>query len=159
MQTLLWCLAVTLIVLGLAGTVLPALPGFVFLLGGITLAAWIDDFTRVGGWTVALIAALAGFGLLVDYIVTVATARRAGASRLGLIGAAVGTIVGIFFGLPGVLIMPFAGAAAGEFLTHRDALRAGKIGAATWLGLVLGAAAKLALAFAMIGVFLVALIV
>ena len=54
--------------------------------------------------------------------------------------------------------MPLVGAAIGEFVAHRDALRAGKVGLATWLGLMLGTVAKIAIAFTMIGVFVVALV-
>ena len=45
--TLGWIAVILLIIVGLAGTVLPALPGTILVLGGIVLAAWLDDFTRV----------------------------------------------------------------------------------------------------------------
>ena len=37
MTTLLWIVAVAMIVIGVVGTVLPALPGAVFVLGGVAL--------------------------------------------------------------------------------------------------------------------------
>lgn len=143
---------------GLAGTVLPALPGIPLIFGGVLLAAWIEDFQRIGGWTIGVLAVLAVIGLAIDYVAAAASARRAGASRQGVIGAAVGTVVGIFTGLWGLVFMPLVGAAIGEFIAQRDALRAGKVGIATWLGLLVGTAAKIAIAFTMIGVFLAALI-
>ncbi len=158
MTAALWILAALLMLAGLAGTVLPALPGIPLIFGGVLLAAWIEDFQRIGGWTIGVLAVLAVIGVAIDYVAAAASARRAGASRQGVIGAAVGTVVGIFTGLWGLVFMPLVGAAIGEFIAQRDALRAGKVGIATWLGLLVGTAAKIAIAFTMIGVFLAALI-
>jgi len=158
MATLLWVLAIALILVGVAGTVLPALPGVVFVFGGIVLAAWIDDFARISGWTVGALAVLAAIGFVVDYVAGAITAQRAGATKLGVIGAAVGTFAGVVTGLWGLVFMPLVGAAIGEFIAHRDALRAGRVGVATWIGLLLGAVAKLAIVFTMVGVFVAALV-
>lgn len=158
MQALLWVLAVALIVIGVAGVVLPALPGIAFVYGGIVLGAWIGDFKQVGSGTLVALGILAAIGMAIDYAATTIAAQKAGASKLGLIGAAIGTIAGVFTGLIGIFIMPLVGAAIGEFVARRDALRAGRVGVATWLGLLAGIVAKLAIVFAMIGVFVAALI-
>jgi uncharacterized protein YqgC (DUF456 family) len=158
MTTLLWAIAVILIVVGIAGTVLPALPGIVFVFGGIVLAAWIDDFTLISGWTVAALAVLTAIGFVIDYVAGTISAQRAGATKLGLLGAAIGTIAGVVTGLWGLVFMPLVGAAIGEFIAHRDALRAGRVGVATWIGLIVGAVLKLAIVFTMVGVFVAALI-
>lgn len=158
MMTSLWIAAVLLIIVGVAGTILPALPGIPLIFGGVLLAAWIDDFQRIGTWTLVVLAVLAVFGVAVDYVAAALSAQRVGASRQGIIGAALGTLAGIFTGLWGLVFMPLLGAAIGEFLAHRDALRAGKVGAATWFGLLVGTAVKIAVAFTMIGVFLAALV-
>ncbi len=157
MTVALWIAAGLLVLAGLAGTVLPALPGIPLIFGGVLLAAWIEDFQRISGWTIAVLAVLAAVGLAIDYLAAAASARRAGASKQGVIGAAIGTIAGIFTGLWGLLFMPLLGAAVGEYIAQRDALRAGKIGVATWVGLLIGTAAKVAIAFTMIGVFAAAL--
>lgn len=159
MSTALWLIAIVMIVAGVFGTVLPALPGVAFVFGGILLAAWADDFTRISGWTIAALAALTVVAFVVDYVAAAAGARKAGASRLAIVGAALGTIAGVFTGLVGLLFLPLAGAAIGEFIARRDVLRAGKAGIATWLGLVVGTAVKVAIVFTMIGVFVAALIV
>ncbi len=159
MTTLLWLLAIALIAIGIAGTVLPALPGVVFVFAGIALAAWIDDFARISGWTVGVVAALAAAGFVVDLVAGALSAQRAGASRLGLLGAALGTVAGVLTGLWGLVLMPLAGAAVGEFIAHRDALRAGRVGVATWIGLLVGAVAKLAIVFTMVGIFVAALLI
>lgn len=159
MTTALWIVAALLIVVGVAGTVLPALPGIPLVFGGVLLAAWIDDFQRIPGWVVGVLAVLAVIGVAVDYVAAALSARRVGASRQGIIGAAIGTVAGIFTGLWGLLFMPLLGAAIGEFLAHRDALRAGKVGIATWFGLLIGAAVKLAVAFSILGIAIAALLI
>ena len=156
---ILWLAATALIVIGVAGTVLPVVPGAILVFGGIALAAWIDDFARIPVWLLLLLAVLTAMAWVVDYLAAAAGAKRAGASKLAIIGAGVGTIAGIFSGLWGLLFMPLAGAAIGEYVARRDAWRAGKVGVATWIGLLLGTAVKVALVFAMVGIFVFALVV
>ena len=157
MSVLLWIIAVALILVGIAGTVLPVLPGAILVFAGILLAAWIDDFTRIPVWLVVILGAFTAIAWAVDYLAAVAGARKAGASKLALIGAAIGTLAGIVTGLWGLLFMPLVGAAVGEFVAQRDFLRAGKVGVATWIGLLIGTAVKVAIVFAMVGVFVAAL--
>jgi uncharacterized protein YqgC (DUF456 family) len=158
MTELLWILAVLLVIVGAAGTVLPALPGVPLIFAGVVLAAWAEDFQRIGGWTLGVLAVLAVIGMVVDYVAASMSAQRAGASRQGIIGAAIGTVAGIFTGLWGLIFMPLVGAAIGEFIAHKDAFRAGKVGAATWFGLLVGTAVKIAVAFTMIGIFVAAIV-
>jgi len=159
MNTVLWIVAVLMIVVGIAGTVLPALPGVILVFAGIALAAWIDGFTVISGWTVGVLAVLTVIGFAIDYVAQMMSAQRAGATWQGIAGAALGTLAGVFTGLWGLLFMPLAGAAAGEFIAHRDALRAGKVGVATWIGLLVGAVLKLAIVFTMAGIFIAALLI
>lgn len=158
MVTALWILAVLMMIVGVVGTVLPALPGVMLVFGGIVLAAYAEGFTRISGLTVAVLGALALVAFVIDYVASAAAAKKAGASKLGLAGAAFGTVLGIFTGFIGLLFMPLVGAAIGEYLTQRDALKAGRIGLATWVGLLVGTILKLAIVFTMIGVFLVAVV-
>lgn len=153
-----WALCVLLILAGLAGTVLPALPGPLLVLGGIVLGAWIDDFSRVGGWTLGVVAALAVLAWVLDHVAGLMGAQRAGASRQALVGAAIGTVAGLFMGLVGVLFMPFVGAVAGEYLARREHGRAVQVGVGTWLGIMLGLLAKVVLSLVMVGIFVVALV-
>ena len=158
MTTLLWTLAFVLIALGVMGTVLPVLPGVILIFAGICLAAWIDHFQRISGWIVAATGVLTVIAIAIDYVAAALGAKRAGASRLAIAGAAIGTIAGVLSGLWGLLFMPLLGAAIGQYVSRRDLLRAGQVGVATWIGLLIGTALKLAIAFAMVGVFLVALL-
>ncbi len=158
MEIALWVLAVILIVAGVAGTVLPALPGAALVFAGIVLAAWIDDFARISGWTLGVLGALTLVAWVIDYVAAAAGAKRVGASPAAIIGAAIGTVLGIFTGFVGLIFMPLAGAAIGELIARGDLVRAGKVGIATWIGMVIGTIAKVAIVFVMVGVFLGALI-
>jgi hypothetical protein len=153
----LWVLSAVLVLMGLAGTVLPLLPGTLLVWAGLLLGAWIDDFTRVSVLAVVFITLLAALAWALDFVAGLMGAKRAGASRLALVGAAVGTIVGIFMGLVGVLFMPLVGAAIGEYWAQKDQQRAAKVALATWVGLLVGMVAKIAISFVMVGIFLVAL--
>jgi uncharacterized protein len=153
MEIALTVVAVLLVIIGLAGTVLPALPGVPLIFGGLLLIAYQDGFNKVGVVTLVILGILAVLAFAIDYLAAIFGAKRVGASRLAIIGAAVGTLLGLFFGFIGIIVGPFVGAAIGEFITRQDALQAGKVGFATWLGIVIGVAAKLGIAFLMVGIF------
>ena len=157
--TLLWVLCAALIVLGLAGTVLPVVPGTVLVWGGVVLGAWIDDFTRVGTTTVVVVSVLAVLAWGLDYVAGLMGAQKAGASKQALLGAGLGTVAGLFMGLVGVLFMPLVGAAVGEYLARKDQARAVKVGVSTWIGIMVGLIAKVVLAFIMVGIFVAALLI
>lgn len=159
MTIALWILAVVLIVGGVVGAVLPALPGAILVFAGVALAAWIDGFARISGWTVGVLGVLTVIAWVIDYVAAAAGAKKAGASRQAIVGAAVGTVAGVFTGLVGLIFMPLVGAAIGEYLAQKDALRAGRVGLATWLGMVVGTVVKIAIVFAMVGIFVVALLI
>jgi uncharacterized protein YqgC (DUF456 family) len=152
-SVVLWVLAVLLAVIGIAGLLLPGVPGPPLLFAGLVLAAWAEDFAFVGWGTLAVIGALAVLTYVVDFAAVALGARRFGASKRAIVGAVIGGIVGLFFGLPGVLIGPFAGAVIGELSGRRDLQAATRAGIGATIGLALGVAAKLALAFSMLGVF------
>jgi uncharacterized protein len=154
----LWTLSIALMVAGLAGAVLPVLPGAALVLAGAVLGAWIDGFARVGVWTLGVLVTLALLSWVLDYVAGVVGAKKVGASKQALLGAAVGTVAGLFVGFVGVLVLPFVGAAAGEYLARRDHRAAARVGVATGLGLVVALVAKVVIAFVMIGVFVVALL-
>ena len=157
--TLLWVLCVALIAVGLAGTVLPVLPGTVLVWGGIVLGAWIDDFTRVSVTSVVVISVMGVLAWALDYVAGLMGAKKAGASKQALVGAAVGTVAGLFMGLVGVLFMPLVGAAVGEYLAQKDHARAARVGVATWIGMMLGLIAKVVISFIMVGIFVAALLI
>ena len=147
-------LAALLVLAGLVGTVLPVLPGVLLVFGGLFLAAWAEDFTRVGAVGLTIIGILAALAFGADFVASLLGAKRVGASPRALLGASLGGIVGVFFGIPGLLLGPFLGAALGELWARGGLKQAGKVGIGTWLGLLVAAIAKVVIAFAMIATFL-----
>ncbi|WP_049623816.1 DUF456 domain-containing protein [Frateuria defendens] len=159
MDIALYLLAAILIVTGLAGAILPVLPGIPMIFGGIWLAAAVDDYRHLGlGWLLA-IGALGALGVIVDFVAATLGARRIGASRMALWGASLGTLVGMFFGLPGLVFGPFAGALVGELASGTSVLRSTHVGVGTWLGLLCGTLLKLVISCVMVGLFGLALLV
>jgi uncharacterized protein YqgC (DUF456 family) len=151
---LLWVLAVALILGGLAGLVLPAVPGAPMLFAGLLVAAWTEDFVYVGTTTLVVLGVLAALSYLLDFAASALGARRYGASGRAIVGATIGALAGIFFGLPGLIAGPFIGAVIGELSVRRDLPGAARAGYGAFVGLILATAGKLALGFTMIGLFL-----
>jgi hypothetical protein len=153
-QTLSYVVAAVLVLVGLAGVLLPALPGLPLVFAGLLVAAWAGGFEQIHVATVVVLGLLTLLSFAVDFWATAHGARRVGASRKALVGAVLGTFAGLFVFPPfGLFVGPFAGALAGELLHGREFRQAAKVGFGTWLGIVLAAVLKLGLAFAMIGLF------
>lgn len=156
-----YLIAIVLALVGLIGTVLPALPGLPLVFAGLLLAAWTDDFRRVDVATVVVLGLLTLLSLAIDVLATALGAQRVGASRLALIGAVLGTFAGLFLGPLGLVAGPFVGTLAGELLHGRrlgaqPLGQAVKVGLGTWIGMLLAVVLQLTLAFAMIGMFMLA---
>ena len=145
--------AVLLVVAGIAGTVLPMLPGVPLVFAGLLLAAWHGGFDQVGIVTMIIIGAIAAMAWAVDFFASVVTAKKAGASKYALWGAGIGALVGIMGGIPGLIIGPAIGAIIGELITHKDTTKATTVGIAAGLGFVLALAIKIVLVLTMLAVF------
>ena len=153
LQTLYYAIAVILVLVGIAGTILPALPGLPLVFAGMLLGAWAGDFAYIGVPTLVVLGVLTALSLVVDFWATALGAKRVGASGKAVAGAVIGTFVGIFFGPIGLFAGPFVGALLGELWHGREIGQATKVGLGTWLGIVLGIVLKLGVAFAMLGLF------
>lgn len=153
----LWVCVVALIGCGVAGTVVPALPGIPMIFLGALLAAWIGDFEKITWVPLVVLGVLTVIGLVVDWVAQTMGAQRAGASKWGILGSLIGTVAGLFMGIVGILFMPLVGAFIGEYITQRDLRIAGNVGWATWVGMMVGTVVKLALSFIMIGIMCFAL--
>jgi uncharacterized protein YqgC (DUF456 family) len=154
MEPIIWhALAVVLVVVGLLGTVMPVIPGIILVFGGLLLSAWADGFARVGPVGLTIIGALGALAFVADFVASLLGAKRVGASPQALVGATLGGLVGFFFGIPGMIVGPFAGAVGGELLAKGRLAQAGKVGIGTWLGLLAAAVLKVVIACLMIATF------
>ena len=149
-----WVLAALIVVGGLVGTIVPALPGVPLVFAGLLLGAWAGNFIQVSWTTVGILGALTILAWLIDFLAAALGAKRLGASQRAFWGAAFGAVVGMFFGIPGIVLGPFVGAVVAEISAGRSVHQASRAGYGAWIGVVLGTAAKLAIAFLMVGVFI-----
>jgi len=151
---LIYAASLLLVLAGVAGLLLPAIPGAPLLFGGLFLASWWENFEYVGFWTLTALAILAVLTYVVDFVAGAMGAQKYGASNRAMLGAALGAIVGIFFGLVGVIVGPFVGAMIAEFsLDDKNLDDASRAGYGATIGLLLGTAFKMALAFTMLGIY------
>lgn len=148
-----WILAAVLVVAGLAGTILPAIPGVPLVYAGIFLAAWIQDFELIGWTMLGFMGLLTLIAWAMDFFASAMGAKYMGATTRSFWGATIGAIVGLFFGIPGLLLGPFIGAVLGELSAGKPIWQSGRAGVGAWLGLVFATAVKLTVAFLMIGIF------
>ncbi len=155
--------AILLVVVGIAGTVLPMLPGVPLVFAGLLLAAWHGGFDQVSILTMVIIGAIAAMAWAVNFFASVVTAKKVGASKYALWGAGIGAIVGIAGGIVGLIIGPAIGAIIGELISHISASKEATtdvntaklttVGIAAGLGFVLALAIKIVLVLAMLAVF------
>jgi len=152
MAILLYVLGVALLVAGVAGLVVPVLPGALLLLAGVAALAWAGDFDILGWGTVAFAAAMGLAITAVDWAASLLGAKAFGASKWAVIGSAVGLLVGLFLGLPGILLGPAVGAIVFEYAKDPNFGRAARAGAGAFIGFVVGSVLKVVLAFVLLGV-------
>jgi hypothetical protein len=148
-----------LLAAGVAGLVLPVLPGAVLLVAGVVVIAWAGSFTVVGWGTVAFAGAMGLAITAVDAAASVLGAKAFGASKWAIIGSGVGLVVGLFLGLPGILLGPAVGAIAFEYARNPDFERALRSGVGAFVGFLVGSVLKVTLAFVLVGVVLLRLLV
>ncbi|WP_041463998.1 DUF456 domain-containing protein [Pelodictyon luteolum] len=153
---ILWIISALLLISGFAGLLVPALPGVLLVFAGLVLAAWAEGFAVVGWGTLSILAALTLAAYLFDMLAGLLGAKRFGAGKAGLIGAAAGTVAGVGFGLPGIVLGPFIGAVIGELYAENGLREAGMSGLGVWIGIALGTAIRIATAFMMVGIYLLA---
>lgn len=150
--------AILLVVIGVAGTILPMLPGVPLVFAGLLLAAWTDGFDKVSIFTIVIIGVIATMAWAVDFFASIVTAKKVGASKYALWGAGIGAIIGIAGGIVGLIVGPAIGAIIGEQIAHKNtgkeaASKATTVGIAAGLGFVLALAVKIVLVLIMLAVF------
>lgn len=151
---ILWIAGAILTVTGLAGMLLPFVPGAPFLFLGLLFGAWAEGFRYVGIGTLLILAGMAALTYLVEFVASILGVKKYGGSRRAIMGAALGGLVGIFLGVPGILLGPFVGAVLGELSLQRSLDQAARAGFGTVVGMAVGVAGKLAIGIAMLGLFL-----
>lgn len=153
-SVLLWVVGGILTAVGLSGMLLPIVPGAPVLFLGLLLGAWAENFHYVGFWTLLILALMTVLTYVVEFAASALGVKKYGGSNRAMVGAALGGIIGMFMGIPGILFGPFIGAVIGELSLQRNLDEASRAGFGTVVGLAIGLAGKFAIGIAMIGLFL-----
>lgn len=122
-----WAL-IALMVVGLVGAFVPALPGIGLIVAAVLIWSLVTGFAS-SSWALgtAIVALVLSLG--VNYLATYLGAKKVGASKWGQIGSIAGLVVGFLGLLPalpvggpllGILFGTMAGAFLGEFLYRRE---------------------------------------
>ncbi len=151
-------LAIVLMILGIAGCLLPVLPGPPLTYLGLVVLHF-TRFADISKNLFILLGIVAVVVTVIDYVVPIWGTRQFGGSKYGMRGATVGLIIGLFLGPPGIIIGPFIGAVVGELIFKDDFKYALKAGFGSLLGFLTGVGLKLAAALLMTFYFIRALIV
>ncbi|HLO04678.1 MAG TPA: DUF456 family protein [Symbiobacteriaceae bacterium] len=137
-----WIFWVTLAVMlvGLAGTFMPALPGLPIIWVAALVYAIATGFHALGWLYLVVTGAVVLLVQVAEQLARAWGAKRFGASKWGTWGAVIGSLIGLFFMPLGLILGPFLGAMLGELIAGRsmeDAVRAGWGGLVGVLGSVL----------------------
>jgi uncharacterized protein YqgC (DUF456 family) len=145
MEQLAWVMGGLLILIGVAGCVLPVLPGFgLIFVGALLHKLVIPD--GLSWWMVGLAGLCVPLGALIEWLASAVGVKLTGGSRYGMMGALVGGLVGLFFLPVGLFVGPVMGALLAESLLAK---RAPDIAAKAALGVVVGMALSVGLRFAL----------
>ncbi len=154
MTVLLIIAAALLMLAGLAGIILPILPGIPLTWLGLFIYAIGTGFREISVAVVVVFFVLTLLALALDFLAPLLGAGRQRASRMGILGAFLGLAVGIIvFGFWGIVLGPFLGALAGELIARRQTGLALRVALGTLIGLVAGTLFKVVLALTMLGFF------
>ncbi len=158
-QLILWIFVIALFLTGLAGTILPALPGNFLIFAGALVYGIFTEFEEVTIWVLATLLGISIGAQVLDYVAEAYGAKRFGATKHGIWGAIIGGIIGLItLNIGGLILGIFLGAVIPEILlggrSPKGALRIGWGGLLGFLG---GTLMKFILGVVMIGIFLAAL--
>ncbi len=153
------CLCATYIIMlfGLAGTIVPLVPGLPLIFGTALLYGLLTDFARIGAGPLVALALIAVVVQGCDYLAGAWGARKFGGGKWGIVGAMAGGLVGtILFSIPGLVLGTAIGATAGELAGGRKFEQSARAGLGTLVGFLAGTLVRVCAGVVMIGVFTVA---
>ncbi len=142
MEYLLITLGILCLIVGLAGCIVPMLPGPPIAYAGMLCLHFTDkvEFTPSELIMWGLLVALS---VVLDYLIPMLGTKLFGGSKYGNWGCVIGTFVGLFFGPVGIILGPFLGACVGELIGNRTASEALKSAVGSFVGFVSGTLLKL----------------
>jgi len=154
MDTVLIILAALLMILGIAGSFLPILPGPLTSWAGLLTLSFTDT-TSISHQTLFITFSIALGIYVLDYFIPALGTRKYGGSRYGMIGTTIGLIVGIFSPIPfGIIIGPFVGALIGELVYQNNSKTALRAAYGSLLGFLASTFIKFSVSVVYLGLFI-----
>lgn len=152
-EIILFVAALAVMIIGLAGVILPVLPGIPLIFAAAALYGIVTGFSGIGLYMILILAGLTVFGLVIDYLANYFSVRKMGGGRAGAVGAVLGLLVGVWLGLAWIVILPFVLAVALELLAGKEARSALTAGLGAMVGLLFGGLFRFVIGCVMIGLF------
>jgi uncharacterized protein YqgC (DUF456 family) len=153
LEILLFVVILIIMIIGLAGVILPVLPGIPLIFGAAVLYAALTGFKEITLNLILIFAGMTAFGLVVDYIANYLSVKKMGGGRAGAVGAVIGLLVGIWFGLVWIIVLPFLLAVTFELIAGKQGQQALRAGFGALVGLLFGGLIRFIIGCVMIGIF------
>ena len=153
LEILLFVVALLIMIIGLAGVILPVLPGVPLIFGAAVLYGILTGFEEISLQLILIFAGLTIFGLVVDYLANYFSVKKMGGGKAGAVGAVIGLMIGIWFGLVWIIILPFVLAVAFELIAGKEARQALTAGFGALVGLLFGGLTRFIIGCVMVGIF------
>ncbi len=153
LEIILFIAALLIMIIGLAGVILPVLPGIPLIFGATVLYAILTRFENIDIYLILVFSGLTIFGLIVDYLANYFSVKKMGGTGAGALGAVIGLMIGIFVGLVWIIVLPFVFAVTFELIAGRETHQALKSGIGSFVGLLFGGLTRFIIGCVMIGIF------
>ena len=151
--------AILIMLVGLAGTIIPMVPGCALIFGAALLYGLLTHFARIGAGPLVALGVIAAVVQVSDYLAGAWGAKKYGGGREGMIGAVVGGIAGaIVLNLPGLIVGTVIGAVTGELIRGRKLEESARTGFGTLVGFLAGTLVRVSAAVIMIGIFIITVV-
>lgn len=147
-------ISITLIVLGLVGVFIPALPGVPLVMVGIFLYAYITNFTIISIQLIIIFSLLTVISIFLDYLTTIFIAKKYNISRSNIIGMMISGLIGfLVLNVVGLVIGQAIGIVIFELISGEDWVNSIRKGGLSFLGFFINVAIKVFIVSIMVGVF------
>lgn len=155
MEYFLLIISLLCMIVGIVGSLLPALPGLPISWLGLLLV-YLTPNIETNYWVLGVTLVLTIVISILDYVIPAQGTKKFGGSKYGIWGTNIGLVVGIFAPIPfGFIIGPFAGALIGELIyDSKDTNRATKAAVGSFLGFLTGTFIKFVFSMAFFGFFI-----
>jgi uncharacterized protein YqgC (DUF456 family) len=153
LEILLFVVVLIIMIIGLAGVILPVLPGIPLIFGAAVLYGILTRFEDISLQLILIFAGMTVVGLVIDYLANYFSVRKMGGGRAGAAGAVIGLMIGIWFGIVWIIILPFLLAVAFELIAGREGRQALTAGFGAFVGLLFGGLTRFIIGCVMIGLF------